>query len=122
MELAEVDRIIDSYEGEEGVLVQVMADVQNLYHWLPEEALYRICERLNVRMSQAYSVATFYKAFSLTSKGRHIASVCLGTACHVRAAPKILDKAEQILGIKEGETTEDMRYTLEKVNCLGCCV
>jgi NADH-quinone oxidoreductase subunit E len=121
VDLKEVDRIIDSYGDEPGILVQVMEDVQNLYHWLPEEALQQVCERLKVPLSQAYSAATFYKAFSLKPKGRHIACVCLGTACHVRGGPKILDKAEQVLGIREGETTADMRYTLERVNCLGCC-
>ena len=120
-DLSKVDQIIDKYKGEDGILIQVLQDVQTEYNWLPEEALDKVCERLEIPLSQAYSVATFYKAFSLTPRGRHLVSVCLGTACHVRGGPKILDKVENTLGIEDGETTEDLRFSLEKVNCLGCC-
>ena len=81
----------------------------------------RINERLKIPVSQIYRVASFYKALSLTPVGRHLIQVCLGTACHVRGGPKILDKVEEILRIKEGETTPDMRFTVQRVNCLGCC-
>ena len=76
---------------------------------------------LDVPLSQIYGVATFFKAFSLVPRGRHLVNVCLGTACHVRGGPRILEKAQNIMGICVGETTGDMRYTLERVNCLGCC-
>jgi len=121
MELETVDRIIDNYTGEDGILIQVLQDVQAEFNWLPQEAVVRVCERLDIPLTQAYSVASFYKAFSLVPRGRHIANVCMGTACHVRGAPRVLDKVEQVLGIQAGETTPDLRFSLERVNCLGCC-
>lgn len=120
-EIDRVDRLLERYTGEEGVLIQVLLDVQREYNWLPKEAIARISERLEIPISQVYRVASFYKAMSLTPIGRHLVSVCLGTACHVRGGPKVRDKAEQVLGIKAGETTEDMKFTLKTVNCLGCC-
>ena len=116
-----VDQILETYAWEKGYLIQVLLDVQREYNWLPGEALKRINEKLRVSLSQIYRVASFYKAFSLTPRGRHIANVCMGTACYVRGGPRILEKAEQALGVKAGETTEDMKFTLETVNCLGCC-
>ncbi len=121
MELDTIDDIINKYDGEDGILIQVLQDVQAEYNWLPREALDRVCERLGIPLTRAYSIASFYKAFSLVPRGRHIANVCMGTACHVRGAPRVLDKVEQVLGIKSGETTPDRRFSLERVNCLGCC-
>lgn len=118
---ATIDNIIDRYQGEEGILIQVLLDVQHEYNWLPEDALKRISERLGVAFSEVYRVASFYKAMSLTPRGRHLIRVCLGTACHVRGGPRVLDKVEQVLDINAGETTQDMKFTLERVNCLGCC-
>lgn len=118
---ATIDKIIDRYQGEEGILIQVLLDVQHEYNWLPEEALRQISGRLGVAFSEVYRVASFYKAMSLTPRGHHLIRVCLGTACHVRGAPRILDKVEQALNIRAGETTQDMKFTLERVNCLGCC-
>ena len=116
-----VTQIVDRYASEEGVLIQVLLDVQREYNWLPREALKRVSERLGIPVSYIYRIATFYKAMSLTPVGRHLVNVCLGTACHVRGGPKILDKVEQLLGIKAHETTNDMKFTLKRVNCLGCC-
>jgi len=121
VDLAAIDRIIDKYQGEEGILIQVLLDVQHEYNWLPEEAMKRISERLDVPFTQVYRVASFYKAMSLTPRGKHLIRVCLGTACHVRGAPRILDNVEQTLHIKAGQTTSDMKFSLERVNCLGCC-
>ena len=121
VQLSKVDQIIDSYDGEKGILIQVLQDVQAEYNWLPEDALGRVCQRLEIPLSQAYSVATFYKAFSLEPRGRHLVSVCLGTACHVRGGPKIMQKVKDTIHIDDGETTDDLRFSLEKVNCLGCC-
>ncbi len=118
---ATIDKIIDRYQGEEGILIQVLLDVQHEYNWLPKEALRQISDRLGVAFSEVYRVASFYKAMSLTPRGHHLIRVCLGTACHVRGAPRILDKVEQALNIRAGETTQDMKFTLERVNCLGCC-
>jgi NADH-quinone oxidoreductase subunit E len=120
-QLDKVGQIIDRYAGEEGVLIQVLLGVQLEFNWIPKDAIKCISERLQVPMSQIYRVASFYKAMSLTPIGRHLVQVCLGTACHVRGGPKVLDKTEQILDIKPGETTKDMKFTLQRVNCLGCC-
>jgi len=116
-----VDQILDKHAGEEGALIQVLLDAQAEYNWLPKDVLRRISDRLEIPVSYIYRVASFYKAMSLTPVGRHLVSVCLGTACHVRGGPRILDNAELVLSIKAGETTEDMKFTLKRVNCLGCC-
>ncbi len=116
-----VDQILDKHAGEEGALIQVLLDAQAEYNWLPKDVLKRISNRLGIPVTYVYRVASFYKAMSLTPVGRHLVSVCLGTACHVRGGPKILDNAELALGVKAGETTEDMKFTLKRVNCLGCC-
>jgi NADH-quinone oxidoreductase subunit E len=120
-EVDKVDQIVDRYATEDGALIQILLDVQREYGWLPKEVLKRISERLEIPVSRMYRVASFYKAMSLTPVGRHLISVCLGTACHVRGGSKVLDKAEQVLGIKDGETTADEKFTLQRVNCLGCC-
>jgi NADH-quinone oxidoreductase subunit E len=121
MNLGKVDEIIDRYEGERGGLIQLLLDIQSELKWIPKEAIERINQRLNIPVSQIYRVASFYKAMSLTPKGKHVVSVCLGTACHVRGGPRIMDRAKESLGINAGETTPDMMFTLERVNCLGCC-
>ena len=121
MELQRVDEIIDRYQGEQGTLIQLLLDIQSEFNWISKEVLVRISERLQIPLSQIYRVASFYKAMSLTPVGRHQVQVCLGTACHVRGGPKILDKVEEALKIKAGETTKDMSFTLRRVNCLGCC-
>jgi NADH:ubiquinone oxidoreductase subunit E len=89
--------------------------------YLPKEVLIEISAKLDIPASQVYSVATFFKAFTLKPRGRHMISVCLGTACHVRGATDILSKLERDLGIEEGSTTEDIRFSLETVRCVGCC-
>ena len=121
IDVHEIDKIANKYRDDRSALIQVLLDVQNEYNWLPEAALRRIGERLGVAFSEIYRVASFYKALSLTPRGRHQVRVCLGTACHVRGAPRILEKVEQALNIKAGDTTQDMKFTLDRVNCLGCC-
>ncbi len=116
-----VTSILDNYQREEGMLVSMLQDIQAEYNYLPREALAQVSQGLDVALSQVYSVATFFKAFSLKPRGRHIINVCLGTACHVRGAVRILEEMERKLGIKPGETTEDLKYTLETVNCVGAC-
>jgi len=118
---SKVAAIIKKYEGDKGQLVSMLQDIQTEYHYLPKEALDEVISLLGVPASQVYSVATFFKAFSLTPRGRHLIKVCLGTACHVRGAAKVVEKMELDLGVKRTETTPDMRYTLETVNCVGCC-
>ncbi|PXF52985.1 MAG: NADH-quinone oxidoreductase subunit NuoE [Candidatus Methanophagaceae archaeon] len=121
MDMNRVDGIIDRYEGERGVLIQMLLDLQSEFNWIPKEAIARISERMRIPKSQIYRIASFYKAMSLNPVGRHLIQVCLGTACQVRGAPKIMDRVKESLGIEEGETTPDMRFTLRRVNCLGCC-
>ena len=121
MELAKIDEIIDKYPPRQSVLIQLLLDIQGEFNWLPKEAILCVSERLQIPISQIYRVASFYKAMSLTPRGRHIINVCMGTACHVRGGPRIIDKVEESLGIKSGETTQDKKFTLERVNCLGCC-
>ena len=121
MEPKKVDEIIDRYPAQQGILIQLLLDMQSEFNWIPKEAILRINARLQIPVSQIYRVASFYKAMSLKPKGKHIVNVCLGTACHVRGGPKIMDKVAESLGIKAGETTQDMKFTLERVNCLGCC-
>ncbi|MFC2067500.1 NAD(P)H-dependent oxidoreductase subunit E [Chloroflexota bacterium] len=113
--------IIDKYQRDKGLLVSVLQDIQSEYNYLPREALEEIGKNLDVPLTQIYSVATFFKAFSLKPRGRHLVHVCLGTACHVRGAVRILETVERELGIHSGETTEDLRYSLDTVNCVGAC-
>lgn len=102
-------------------LITVLQDIQRHFHYLPPEALKETASALKVPLSKVYSVATFYNAFSLEPRGEHICRVCMGTACHIKGAPIALEQAEQILGIKPGETTADLKYSLEVVNCVGAC-
>jgi NADH:ubiquinone oxidoreductase subunit E len=102
-------------------LIPVLQDIQERYRYLPEELLLEVAEKLGRPLRDVYGVATFYRAFSLTPKGEHIVTVCLGTACHVRGGARIADTLSRELRIEPGDTTDDMRFTLETVNCLGCC-
>ena len=112
---------LDRYDGDPGMLVSVLQDIQAEYNYLPKETLVQVSQGLDVPLTQVYSVASFFKAFSLKPRGRHLINVCLGTACHVRGAVRVLEEIERKLGIKSGETTEDSSYPLETVNCVGAC-
>ena len=116
-----VDSILNSYQHDESLLVSILQDLQTECNYLPKEGLTRVSEGLGIPLSQVYSIATFFKAFSLKPRGRHSIAVCLGTACHVRGAVRILEEIERELGINRGETTKDFKYTLETVNCVGAC-
>jgi len=116
-----IKSILARYQSDPGMLVPILQDVQAEYNYLPKEALVQVGEGLGVPLSQVYSVASFFKAFSLKPRGRHLINVCLGTACHVRGAGRVLDEIERRLGVKSGETTKNMKYTLETVNCVGAC-
>ncbi len=116
-----IDQIIDKHQGEASSLIQVLLEIQSEHHWLPKEALERVSEKLQVPFTRIQHIATFYKAFSLVPKGRHEIQICLGTACHVRGAPRVLDAVQGLIGIKPGETDLDLKFSLETVNCLGCC-
>lgn len=119
--MRKIDLIIERNKKEKGGLVPLLQDIMREYGYLPEGTLKRIAQKLDIPLSRVYGLATFYKSFSLTPRGRHLISVCLGTACHVRGAPRIVEKIERDLGIKAGETTKDLKFTLETVNCLGAC-
>jgi NADH-quinone oxidoreductase subunit E len=116
-----VDSIIDSYTDKKEQLISLLQDVQAEFNYLPQDVLVRISQKLDIPVSQVFSVATFFRAFTLKPRGRHLLTVCLGTACHVRGGQRLVDKLERDYGIKPGETTEDLKFTLETVNCLGCC-
>jgi len=118
---AAVDRIIDRHGSAGGTLIAILTDIQKEYSHLPREALRRVAERLEIPFSQVFSVSTFYKIFSLSPRGQHSLKVCLGTACHVKGAGLILDRLRRDLGVPEGGTTPDGRFTLETVRCVGCC-
>jgi NADH-quinone oxidoreductase subunit E len=120
-ELSKTDEIVGKYKGDKSALIQVLLELQRENRWLPEDTLKWVSKKLEVPLTQIYHVATFYKAFSLVPKGRHDVSVCLGTACQVRGAPRLLDKVIETFKVKPGETSSDMRFSLDTVNCLGCC-
>jgi NADH-quinone oxidoreductase subunit E len=104
-----------------GNLIAILQEIQERDNYLSESALRDVSDKLGIPFIDVYSVATFFRAFSLKPRGKHVCTVCTGTACHVRGAPRILDKLEERLGVGSGETTSDGQYTLETVNCLGCC-
>ncbi len=116
-----IDQIIDKHQGEASSLIQVLLEIQTENHWLPKEALERVRERLGIPLARIQHIVTFYKAFSLVPKGRHQVHICMGTACHVRGAPRVLDTLQDLTGINPGETDMEMKFSLETVNCLGCC-
>lgn len=116
-----LDEILNKYDGSEGFLIQLLLELQSEFNWIPRDAVRELSERLKIPRSQVFRIATFYKAMSLEPVGKHKISVCMGTACQVRGAQRILDLTESKLKVKQGETTPDMNFTLKRVNCLGCC-
>jgi len=113
--------ILARYRGKRGGLIPLLQEVQGELGYLPEEALRLVADALDLTLAQVCGVASFYAQFYFEPRGRHVIRVCTGTACHIRGAPGILARLEQELGISPGETTEDMAFTLETVNCVGCC-
>jgi len=113
--------ILKKYGKDKSQLVSILQDIQTEYNYLPREALEKLSKKMDIPQSQIYSMATFFRAFSLKKRGRHIVNVCLGTACHVRGAELIVESLERQLGVGRGQTTQDLNYTLESVNCMGCC-
>jgi NADH-quinone oxidoreductase subunit E len=120
-DMHQVDEIINRYHGDKEALIQILLDINTLNHWLPKTTLWWVSARLSVPLSRIYHIASFYKAFSLIPQGRHVIQVCLGTACQVRGAPRLLDMVMNALKILPGETDRDKKFTLTTVNCLGCC-
>ncbi len=117
-----LDRIIeDTFDNDRENLIMILQAIQRVYNYLPQPALKYLSEKMDIPLSQIYGVGTFYSTFSLEPRGRHIVSVCLGTACHVRGGDRIHQKIEDQLHIADGETTPNQRFTLESVRCIGCC-
>jgi NADH:ubiquinone oxidoreductase subunit E len=116
-----IDEIISRNKGGKETILPILQDITNEFNWLPPEILMEVAEVKAIPLEHILRIVTFYKSFSLKPRGKHIITVCTGTACHVKGAPRILDRFERELGIKTGETTSDRQFTLEAVRCLGCC-
>lgn len=121
MDLTKADEIIEQYEVAPRSLIAVLQDVQDEWQYLPRDVLEHVAGRLEVPISQVFRVVTFYSAFTLQPRGRHLVSICTGTACHVRGSGILLERVGSLLDIGAGETTEDKRFSLEAVHCIGCC-
>ncbi|KUO73338.1 MAG: hydrogenase [Desulfosporosinus sp. BRH_c37] len=116
-----IEQILNKYQGQSRQLIRVMMEIQEENHWLPREVMMKISEKLEVPFSRVLRIATYYKTFSLTPKGRHEIHVCTGTACHIRGAQSVLETVQDLTGIKPGETDAEHKFSLETVNCQGCC-
>ncbi len=119
--LTKLNKILRRYKGQTGVEIPILQDINIEFNYLPKEALIYVAERLETPVSRIFEMATFFNAFSLEPRGKHTVSVCMGTACHVQGGERILERLEGDLNIKKGETTEDLKFSLEIVRCLGCC-
>jgi NADH:ubiquinone oxidoreductase subunit E len=121
VDLARADEILDAYPREEASLIQVLQDVQRAYRYLPCDVLVKVADALAVPLARVLSVSTFYKAFSLSPQGETVIKVCTGTACHIRGAGQLVEELGRQLGLAPDQTSEDMRFTLKTVNCVGAC-
>jgi NADH-quinone oxidoreductase subunit E len=121
MATQEVNRILKRYSNDPTDIIAILQDVQHTYRYLPKDVMETLATKLDIPLSRVYHLATFFRAFSLEPRGEHEFHVCMGTACHVRGAPRILEALERGLKIKAGETTKDLKATLETVNCVGAC-
>ena len=121
LDISKLDEIVSKYKGQEGILISVLQEVQAEFGWVPREAIKGIADALKVSLGQVYGVLTFYAQFYLTPRGRNMIRVCRGTACHVRGTDANLRAVERALGINQGETTSDFKFSLETVACLGTC-
>lgn len=121
IETQKIKSFIEKHNNEKKALIAILQDIQDEFHYLPSESLRLVSETLDIPLIDIMSVATFYRSFSLVPRGKHLITVCLGTACHVRGGPKILEEFERKLDINAGQTTKDRHFSLETVACLGCC-
>ncbi len=120
-ESQKVRSFIEKYDNEKKALIAILQDIQSEFNYLPHDSLRIVSETLGIPLVDILGVATFYRTFSLEPRGKHLITVCLGTACHVRGGPKILEEFERKLEIHAGQTTNDREFSLETVACLGCC-
>jgi len=121
VDISLIEKIIPKYKGKKGGLITLLQEIQAVYTYLPKPALQRVEEELNYPLSELYAVATFYAQFKLKPSGKYSIKVCKGTACHVQNANAVMDALSEHLKVNDGETTEDGKFTLEAVSCLGCC-
>jgi NADH:ubiquinone oxidoreductase subunit E len=121
VDLKPLEALLGRYPHEEPSLIQVLQDIHRVYNYLPAGALGIVAQTLGVPLAKVYSVATFYRAFSLVPQGRVLVKVCTGTACHIRGAPQLIEEIERKLGVKPGETTADQSFSVKTVNCVGAC-
>ena len=121
IDLNEVDSIVEPYLGRKEMVIPVLQKVQDHFGYLPRPAMEQVSRRMRIPLSRLYGVATFYAQFKMKPRGRYIIRVCKGTACHIQGSPKISGRIEEILGVESGETTDDLRFTLEEVACIGAC-
>lgn len=119
--MKKLEEIINEHKSQDGALIPVLHEAQELFGYLPEEVQQKIADGLGISLAEVYGVATFYSRFTLTPKGKYNIQLCLGTACYVKGADKILLKLEELLGIKVGETTPDGKFSIEGARCLGAC-
>ena len=117
----EIGEVLTEEQKKRGLLIYAFQQIQKEYNYLPEDKLKELSKKLDIPLADVYSAASFYKHFYFKPRGKNVVCVCMGTACHVRGASKVLQKLEEEFGVKEGETTEDMFMTLETVGCVGCC-
>jgi NADH-quinone oxidoreductase subunit E len=121
MDITNIDAIIDRYDSAPSALLAIMQDVQDAERYLPKEAMTRIAEKLEIPIARVYQMATFFESFHLEPRGKHVCTVCMGTACHVRGAQRLVEQLERDFDIPSGGTTKDMMFTIEEVNCVGAC-
>ncbi|HXE91068.1 MAG TPA: NAD(P)H-dependent oxidoreductase subunit E [Terriglobales bacterium] len=117
----EIESLLEQFDSRRANLIAILQEIQSKYFYLPHPALERVARKLKVPLTDVYHIATFYRCFSLTPRGRHQIQVCLGTACHVRGAPRVLDRILTILKLAEAGTTADREFTVLTVRCIGCC-
>jgi NADH-quinone oxidoreductase subunit E len=121
VDVSRVREIVDRHEGKKSHMIAILLDCQSEYRYLPREVLEELSTRISTPLTSILSIATFFRAFSLKPVGRHQIHVCMGTACNIQGGPQLVDALERELKIKRGETSADMQFTLDTVNCVGCC-
>ncbi|MDI6803887.1 MAG: NAD(P)H-dependent oxidoreductase subunit E [Bacteroidota bacterium] len=121
VDVSKVGGIVDKWKRNPHFLIEILQDTQEEYHYLPKEVLKELSNQIQTPITQIFHIATFFKGLSLVPRGKHLIQVCMGTACHVEGAPKIIDQFQRELNVKVGNTTKDYKYSLEAVRCLGCC-
>ncbi len=121
IEPEKIDAIITKWNADAEFAIEMMQDIQDTYRHLPRQALVRISKATKTDLGRLYHIATFYKAFSIEPRGLHSVQVCMGTACHVKGATRVMDALSRTLDVEPGKTSDDLKYTLEGVRCLGCC-